>query len=289
MNPDAFLPVNRKQTSYKKYFTIAGISLAVSVAVICVNNYNCPHSSHLAYIAKSATASTARLTPKNLLLATDVNSGFAVKKIGTINYVTITKDDANAALVPTPVADAGVIRVRPQNVDNIFEAANEPWGNKCEFSQKSLKIGTETTESNYLTLTCSDKAVAATTAEKDEANKQTFDQNNFHSLWQTVPVTTTKLDAAADAAAAKAALIPSTIKDTDGKTPLAFHYHTYKVAAVAKVPAVEASKEGVTPKVEAKAEVPAVPEAIHLIVTLGANASFIAMSFATLLISASFL
>jgi hypothetical protein len=46
MNPDAFLPVNRKQTSYKKYFTIAGISLAVSVAVICINNAYCPHASH---------------------------------------------------------------------------------------------------------------------------------------------------------------------------------------------------------------------------------------------------
>jgi hypothetical protein len=113
MNPDAFLPVNRKQTSYKKYFTIAGISLAVSVAVICVNNATCSHSSHtnLAWTVGGAKAvNTVNVLPANLrnngvaaeagnvILA--AGKSFGTKKVSIagkdVNYITVlTTDNTN--------------------------------------------------------------------------------------------------------------------------------------------------------------------------------------------------
>jgi hypothetical protein len=95
-----------------------------------------------------------------------------------------------------------------------------------------------------------------------------YNSANFHSLYAVNP-----------AVAASTTPVVAAKDPSEGAAPTEkyFHYVTYTAS-----PAVAASAAGVTPVVVAKAAV------TYKIVTLGNNAVLMAMSFATLLISASF-
>jgi len=97
-----------------------------------------------------------------------------------------------------------------------------------------------------------------------------YNSANFHSLYAANPAVT------ADATA-KPPVVAKDASEGAAPTEKYFHYVTYTAS-----PAVAASAAGVTPVVVAKAAV------TYKIVTLGNNAVLMAMSFATLLISASF-